>query len=134
MQAKLNDLVYIQYNMKLERRFKDGKNKAKTFDPIILRDVEENDDWITPTETELAEFVRVGDDLTWEQVRASIGADEVEGPSTRSTRSRGVTNALSLVHDDEDEEDEDETREESGEDGDCENEENEVEVEANEDY
>ncbi|GJT29092.1 F-box domain containing protein [Tanacetum coccineum] len=57
-------------------------------DPILLRDVEENDDWTIPTETELQDFVNAGDDLLWSDVREAMGGNEEIGPSTRSKRER----------------------------------------------
>ena len=87
MQQKLNDLVFIQYNTRLERRFKSLKNN-RSLDPILLRDVEENDDWVIPTEVELQEFVDASDRLLWSDVREAMGGNVDVGPSTRSKRER----------------------------------------------
>jgi hypothetical protein len=94
MQEKLNDLVYIQYNRKLELRYKETLLNINdpSYDPIVLREVDENDDWVIPSEEELEEFVRVGDDLLWRQVREAQGVVDV-GPSTRS-RSRTQLNDI----------------------------------------
>ncbi|KAJ9557986.1 hypothetical protein OSB04_012600 [Centaurea solstitialis] len=46
----------------LERRSKSLKNN-KSLDPIVLRDVEENDDWVIPTAVDLQEFVDASDGL-----------------------------------------------------------------------
>ncbi|CAI9293365.1 unnamed protein product [Lactuca saligna] len=59
LQQKLNDLVFIQYNTRLQRRYNSLKSN-RSLDPILLRDVEENDDWVIPTEVELQEFVDGG--------------------------------------------------------------------------
>jgi hypothetical protein len=83
----LNDLVFIQYNTRLERRFKSLKNN-RSLDPILLRDVEENDDWVIPTEVELQEFVDASDGLLWSDVREAMGGNVDVGPSTRSKRER----------------------------------------------
>nr|KAJ0200313.1 hypothetical protein LSAT_V11C600321310 [Lactuca sativa] len=56
LQQKLNDLVFIQYNTRLQRRYNSLKSN-RSLDPILLRDVEENDDWVIPTKVELQEFV-----------------------------------------------------------------------------
>ncbi|GKB65922.1 hypothetical protein Tco_0927334 [Tanacetum coccineum] len=42
LQQKLNDLVFIQYNTRLQRRFESIKTN-QVFRPFVLRDVEEND-------------------------------------------------------------------------------------------
>ncbi|XP_076923830.1 uncharacterized protein LOC143586091 [Bidens hawaiensis] len=64
LQNKLNDLVYVQYNTRLYRRHNSLKDN-KSLDPILLRDVEENDDWVTATEEELQEFVDGTYGLLW---------------------------------------------------------------------
>ena len=87
MQKKLNDLVFIQYNKRLERRYKSLKD-SKSSNPIFLRDVEENDDWVVPTDVELQEFVDARDGLLWSDVREAMGGNEEVGPSTRSKRER----------------------------------------------
>ena len=87
LQQKLNDLVFIQYNTRLKRRFESIQNN-KSLDPILLRDVDENDEWTVPTETELQDFVDAGDGLLWSDVREAMGGNENIGPSTRSKRER----------------------------------------------
>ncbi|GKC91888.1 hypothetical protein Tco_1157330 [Tanacetum coccineum] len=84
---RLNDLVFIQYNTRLRRRFESIKTN-KYLDPILLRDVEENDEWTIPTENELQDFVNAGDDLLWSDVREAMGGNVDIGPSTRSKRER----------------------------------------------
>ncbi|KAF9607516.1 hypothetical protein IFM89_036878 [Coptis chinensis] len=90
LQSKLNDLVYIQYNRMLEKRFKE-RLADNDSDPILLKEIDENDDWIIPSETQLEDFVVEGDDLTWEQVRAARGADIDVGPSTRNRTRNSIT-------------------------------------------
>ncbi|GJW35574.1 uncharacterized protein Tco_0058494 [Tanacetum coccineum] len=87
LQQKLNDLVFIQYNTRLQRRFESIKTN-KSLDPILLRDVEENDEWTIPTENELQDFVNAGDELLWSDVREAMGGNVDVGPSTRSKRER----------------------------------------------
>ncbi|GKE30816.1 hypothetical protein Tco_1446200 [Tanacetum coccineum] len=67
---------------------RESLKSGKLLDPILLRDVEENDDWTIPTETELQDFVNAGDDLLWSDVREAMGGNEEIGPSTRSKRER----------------------------------------------
>ncbi|XP_021980510.1 uncharacterized protein LOC110876654 [Helianthus annuus] len=62
LQQKLNDLVFIQYNTRLQRRLNSLKAN-RSLDPILLRDVEENDDWLTPTQDELQDFIQGTDGL-----------------------------------------------------------------------
>ncbi|XP_026383381.1 uncharacterized protein LOC113278865 [Papaver somniferum] len=61
-------------NLYSKKRNKFLQQKLKAFD--------EDDDWLIP---EGGGLVREGEDLTWEQANASIGAMDV-GPSTRSRR------------------------------------------------
>ncbi|XP_022039925.2 uncharacterized protein LOC110942454 [Helianthus annuus] len=87
LQQKLNDLVFIQYNTRLQRRFNSLKTN-KSLDPILLRDVDENDDWVIPTEIEHQDFVDGSDGLLWSVAREAMGGNEDVGPSTRSKRER----------------------------------------------
>ncbi|GJW83477.1 hypothetical protein Tco_0156622 [Tanacetum coccineum] len=89
LQQKLNDLVFIQYNTRLRRRFESIKTN-KSLDPILLRDVEENDEWTIPTENELQDFVNASDDLLWSDVREAMGGNVDIRPSTRSKRERYI--------------------------------------------
>ncbi|GJW26611.1 zinc finger protein [Tanacetum coccineum] len=72
---------------RLQRRFESIKTN-KSLDPILLRDVEENDEWTIPTENELQDFVNAGDELLWSDVREAMGGNVDVGPSTRSKRER----------------------------------------------
>ena len=38
----LNDLVYIKYNRALKRRY----NEHNTIDPISLKDIDDNNEWL----------------------------------------------------------------------------------------
>ncbi|KAF6155909.1 hypothetical protein GIB67_039240, partial [Kingdonia uniflora] len=87
--AKLNDLVFVMYNRKLEIRYKRRQTElGSKEDPILLRDVEDCNEWVTFEV--LPEYVHPGEDLTYEQVEAAVLGDDV-GPSTRSrtTETRG---------------------------------------------
>ncbi|GJW28509.1 hypothetical protein Tco_0045384 [Tanacetum coccineum] len=87
LKQKLNDLVFIQYNTRLRRRFESIKTN-KSLDHVLLRDVEENDEWTIPTENELQDFVNAGDGLLWSDVREAMGGNVDIVPSTRSKRER----------------------------------------------
>nr|KAJ0198664.1 hypothetical protein LSAT_V11C600338540 [Lactuca sativa] len=79
LQQKLNELVFIQYNTRLQKRIMSLQNKS--LDPILLRDVKENDDWTIPTEDELQDFVD-GD------VQEAMGANVDAQPNIRSKQER----------------------------------------------
>ncbi|CAI9269781.1 unnamed protein product [Lactuca saligna] len=85
LQQKLNDLVFMQHNTKLQRRYNLLKSN-RSLDPILLRDVEENDDWVIPTEVELQEFVDGRDGLLWSATQEAMGRNEEVGVTTRSKR------------------------------------------------
>ncbi|XP_076934190.1 uncharacterized protein LOC143600362 [Bidens hawaiensis] len=80
------DNVSSCYQM-LQRRFNSLKAN-KSLDPILLRDVDENDDWVIPTEVELQDYVDDNDDLLWLIGREAMGGNEEVGASTSSKRSR----------------------------------------------
>nr|GEX85870.1 hypothetical protein CTI12_AA269330 [Tanacetum cinerariifolium]GEY00486.1 hypothetical protein CTI12_AA269330 [Tanacetum cinerariifolium] len=82
LQQKLNDLVFIQYKTRLRRRFESIKTN-KSLNPILLRDVEENDEWMIPTENELQDL-NACDDLLWSDVREAMRGNVDIRPSTRS--------------------------------------------------
>ena len=54
----------------------------------MLRDVEDNDDWVVPTEDELQEFVKGENGLFWSVAREATGANEDDGSSLRNKRAR----------------------------------------------
>nr|KAJ0191080.1 hypothetical protein LSAT_V11C800413060 [Lactuca sativa] len=87
LQQKLNDLVFIQYNTRLQRRYNSLKSN-RSLDPILLRDVEENDDWVIPIEVELQEFADGRDGLFWSATQEAMGRNEEVGVTTRSKRER----------------------------------------------
>jgi len=43
-QKRLNSLVYVMYNIKLRER--NMRRKAKKLDPILIKDVASDDEWI----------------------------------------------------------------------------------------
>mgnify|MGYP001551357000 CR=1 FL=1 len=87
LQQKLNDLVFIQYNTRLQRRCNSLKSN-RSLDPILLRNVEENDDWVISTEVELQEFADGRDGLLWSATQEVMGRNEEVGVTTRSKRER----------------------------------------------
>ena len=61
-QKKLNDLVYVQYNQRLQDRY--AHFQQTDFDPITLEEIDDCNEWITnPSDYE--DLVHEDDDLTW---------------------------------------------------------------------
>ncbi|XP_058077249.1 uncharacterized protein LOC131225690 [Magnolia sinica] len=60
-QKKLNDLVFVQYNQKLQGRFQSRKEKPGFFDPIYLDELDTDNEWLV----EMEDPVFAGENLTW---------------------------------------------------------------------
>ncbi|XP_075498435.1 uncharacterized protein LOC142536911 [Primulina tabacum] len=72
-QKRLNDLLFIKYNRALRR----GCDSRDTIDLIILTEVDDVNEWLLGRlEDEEPDFVRDGDDLTWQDVGIVVGVDE----------------------------------------------------------
>ncbi|CAH1446327.1 unnamed protein product [Lactuca virosa] len=69
----------------LQRRYNSLKSNRSS-DPILLRDVEENDDWVIPTEVELQEFADGRYGLLWSAMQEAMGRNEEVRVTTRSKR------------------------------------------------
>ena len=110
---RLNDLVYIKYNRTLMKRY----TKRHTIDPIILKDIEDSNEWLMGRmEDEGAaedDLVFEGDDLTWGDVARASGAEELRvytrakatktptpKPNSRPSSSKD-TPTLALIDEDE---------------------------------
>ncbi|KAF9613818.1 hypothetical protein IFM89_011987, partial [Coptis chinensis] len=91
---KLYNLILTCKKKRFKERLANGES-----DPIILKEVHENDAWIIPNEEQLEEFVREGDDLSWDQV---LEVKRVGGATTPSTRSETGTSFRVLYEEDED--------------------------------
>ncbi|XP_043693381.1 uncharacterized protein LOC122643875 [Telopea speciosissima] len=59
---RLNDLVYIQYNRRLQVRFQERKEQSKNYDPLELDELDWSSEWMTGASDD--ELVHPGDDLT----------------------------------------------------------------------
>jgi len=109
--ARLDNLVYVNYNMKLTERFKTKKllveSGSKKYDPLVVNEFNLMSEWLTGIDGACNEWVYTDEGLTWADVETAAGATEHPGPSTRSGQARPFT---SQVHDEveeqEDEEDE----------------------------
>ena len=88
---RLNDLVYIKFNRALKKRY-DGCN---TIDPIILKEIDESNDWLIGRMNDKDshdhldaqdDLVFDDDDLTWGDVASASEAEE-PGFDTRARTS-----------------------------------------------
>ncbi|CAI9264995.1 unnamed protein product [Lactuca saligna] len=70
----------------IQQRWSDQLHHPLHADPILLRDVEENDEWTILTEAELQDFVDSRDGLLWSDVREAMGGNVDIRPSTRSKK------------------------------------------------
>ncbi|XP_021854344.2 uncharacterized protein [Spinacia oleracea] len=152
-QSRLNDMVYVKANRALERRYK----RKDTIDPVLLREIDENNEWLLGRMEENSsddegDLVFEGDDLTWASVSRAAGAndpiygtrgatrvaresmpsssrvDKGKGPATTSTSK--FSRRVEIVDDDEEDEEED-----IGEDGDYLDDEDEYDaIDDDEDY
>ncbi|XP_026398212.1 uncharacterized protein LOC113293992 [Papaver somniferum] len=75
-QQKSNDSVFIQYNKKLQRRYKEiseYNDDEKARDPIFLDDHDENDEWLDPQNLE--DLVVEGDNVTIDDLQDILGEE-----------------------------------------------------------
>ena len=130
----LNDLVYINYKRALKRRY----NEHDTIDPISLKDINDNNEWLIGRIENgdshggaQDDFVFDDDNLTWDDVPRSPRAEEAKftprakvslsiiPQPRRITSSSRTLSSCSLI--DEDEEMVDSVKEEDGEGYQCDN-------------
>ncbi|KAL9808843.1 putative HAT dimerization domain, ribonuclease H-like superfamily [Arabidopsis thaliana] len=77
-QCRLNDMIFVKYNRALQRRYK----RNDTFDPILLNEIDQCNEWLTgrmeenSSDTENDELVFENDDLTWAEVGEAAGAND----------------------------------------------------------
>ncbi|KAM4097774.1 hypothetical protein ACJW30_07G027500 [Castanea mollissima] len=91
-QSRMVDLVYIEYNRALNRRY----NSPKRIDPISLKDIDDSNEWLIGRveEEEVDEFVLNDDISTWGSVARGSGVEDERfnmrlrmGPLGRATGS-----------------------------------------------
>ncbi|KAL6502448.1 hypothetical protein OROHE_024453 [Orobanche hederae] len=88
-QKRLNDLVYVKYNRALKRRYE----ARYRIDPIILKDIDDSNEWLTgvvdeENQEDENDFVFDDDSLTRGAVARASGAGE-EAYNTRSVKGKG---------------------------------------------
>ncbi|XP_043705470.1 uncharacterized protein LOC122655330 [Telopea speciosissima] len=82
---RLNDLVYIQYNRRLQVRFQERKEQSRNYDPLELDELDWSSEWMTGASDD--ELVHPGDDLTWRTVSAVTGVSSSFYGANRARRS-----------------------------------------------
>ncbi|XP_043710307.1 uncharacterized protein LOC122659241 [Telopea speciosissima] len=95
--SRLNDLVYVQYNSRLQERFQqrrelEGKNKK--YDPLILDELDWSSEWMVTQPVE--DLVHPNDDLTWDDVGRAMGAS-IEAP-IRPRRTQASTSRVNVTY------------------------------------
>nr|XP_017254340.1 PREDICTED: uncharacterized protein LOC108224302 isoform X1 [Daucus carota subsp. sativus] len=101
---RLNDLVYVQYNRKIDSRFKKMRELGEKYNPLIFEDLEWTNDWMNDI-----------DDRFWSAVDIASGASQgLEGRTLPRKAKGGSTSDLltynrrgtsSTLHDDDDDDD-----------------------------
>ena len=74
LHKRLNDLVFVSYNRKMQSRFQKRRETGGTsYDPLVLEDFDWNNEWV---DTSIVHPGRDNDDygLTWEHVDDAVGA------------------------------------------------------------
>lgn len=85
----MGKLVYINYNQKLQARYRQKMLQTPTFDAIAVEDLNWSSEWMTGVEGAANEFVYTEEEgLTWADVHEAVGETDHAGPSTRSYQRR----------------------------------------------
>lgn len=85
-QNRLNSLVFVKYNLRLQQRHERRIAEGESYDPISLSDVESDDEWITEKE----DPAFPANDHSWMDVGNEVDAYELEGASSTNKRKRGI--------------------------------------------
>jgi hypothetical protein len=75
---RLNNIIFVKYNLRLERRQKERKMKGDHYNPIELLDMNSGDEWITEKQTPVLQdesdieapiyFIPVAQDYSWKDL------------------------------------------------------------------
>ncbi|XP_026450565.1 uncharacterized protein LOC113350646 [Papaver somniferum] len=92
-QQKFNDSVFIQYNKKLQRRYKEiseYNDDETAHDPIFLDERDENDEWLDPHNLE--DLAVEGDNVTLDDLQDILGEESqpVGSKGACSSRSKNT--------------------------------------------
>ncbi|KAK8716756.1 hypothetical protein V6N13_044057 [Hibiscus sabdariffa] len=74
-QSRLNDLVYVKYNRALVQRF----NLRDKIDPIVLKDIDDSNEWLiekTPEDAQNEYVFEEDDGFTWGHVATATRVHE----------------------------------------------------------
>jgi hypothetical protein len=92
LHKRLNDLVFVSYNRKMQNRFQKRRETGGTsYDPLVLDDFDWDNEWVHSS------VVHAGRDddehnLTWEQVDEATGASESLGGRNFPRQARMYSN------------------------------------------
>ncbi|XP_051135441.1 uncharacterized protein LOC127254392 [Andrographis paniculata] len=81
---RLNDLVYVQYNRKIEHRFPKRREEGSNFSPLVLEEFQWDNEWVDDSPY----LVHEDGDLEWHHVDEAVGASS--NLNNSNIRSRGV--------------------------------------------
>lgn len=84
-QQRLNELVFIKYNLRLQARHQKRVQEGDAYDPISLSDMESDDEWITEKEGP-----SLPEDTTWMNVNECFEVEEGEYSKKRKKGPRDL--------------------------------------------
>ncbi|XP_058069620.1 uncharacterized protein LOC131218813 [Magnolia sinica] len=93
-QKKLNDLVFVQHNKKLQEQFQTRKEKPGFFDPIYLNEFDTDNEWLVETE----DPVFTGEDLTWARVEDTAYKSTPGEGTTQRRKMGGIEGRVVVVN------------------------------------
>ncbi|KAK8916557.1 hypothetical protein KSP39_PZI022500 [Platanthera zijinensis] len=70
---RLSDLVYIQYNRRLQARFQERREKGRNYNPLVLDELDWSNEWMVNKPEAEDALVFYDDILTWNDVERAIG-------------------------------------------------------------
>src|SRR6266540_5730964 len=92
LHKRLNDLVFVSYNRKMQTRFQMRKEKAgKSYDPLVMEDFDWDNEWTDSTVVPIQGARGCVHDLTWENVDEAVGA-------SRSLRGRHLPRQATMTY------------------------------------
>jgi len=100
---RLNNIVFVKYNLRLERRQKEREMKGDHYNSIELSDMDSDDEWITEKETLVLQdesdieapipFILVAQDYLWKDLSECFMEEDV---GTSKKRKQGIALFLYL--------------------------------------
>ncbi|KAK8943274.1 hypothetical protein KSP39_PZI008788 [Platanthera zijinensis] len=68
----LSDLVYIQYNRRLQARFQERREKGRNYNPLVLDELDWSNEWMVNKPEAVDALVFDDDNLTWNDAERAI--------------------------------------------------------------